>query len=287
MAPPQPNYDAHRSSTIGQFAKEKSTQVVGGTGKGIIEHAQVAGRALLLFYQAIGQVREVGRGLPQLLRQVEFIGFGSIFVLSLIAGLTGMIMAVQIGATLETYGAKDQLGGLIAVTFCRELGPIWAAVIILARVGSAIAAELGTMAVNEEVDALRAMSINPVRYLVMPRILALVITMPLLAAIADFVGMMGGAFISKATFNITVASFFDSAKHMLEFSDVFSGLIKAVFFACLIGTIACDQGLNTKDGAEGVGRSTTRTVVLSVIFVLLMDLFLTSFVQLTMKRLFV
>lgn len=277
--------DDHRTTTIGQFAKVQGELVVGGTGKGIIERAQVAGRALLLFYQAVGQVREVGRGIPQLMRQVEFIGFGSIFVLSLIAGLTGMIMAVQMGATLHDYGIIDKLGGLIAVTFCRELGPIWAAVIILARVGSAIAAELGTMAVNEEIDALRAMSINPVRYLVMPRILALVITMPLLAAIADFVGMMGGALISKATFGVSITAFFESAKDMLKFSDVFSGLVKSVFFACLIGTIACDQGLNTKDGAEGVGRSTTRTVVLSVIFVLVMDLFLTSFVQLTMKRL--
>ena len=174
--------DDHRTTTIGQFAKVQGELVVGGTGKGIIERAQVAGRALLLFYQAVGQVREVGRGIPQLMRQIEFIGFGSIFVLSLIAGLTGMIMAVQMGATLHDYGIIDKLGGLISVTFCRELGPIWAAVIILARVGSAIAAELGTMAVNEEIDALRAMSISPVRYLVMPRILALVITMPLLAA---------------------------------------------------------------------------------------------------------
>ena len=163
-------------------------------------------------------------------------------------------------------------------------GPIWAAVIILARVGSAMAAELGTMAVNEEVDALRSMSIDPVRFLVMPRIMALVITMPLLTAIADFVGMLGGALIAQPTFGLTVSSFFDSAKEMLVFSDVFGGLIKSVFFACLIGTISCDQGLNTSDGAEGVGKSTTRAVVLSVIFVLLMDLFLTSFVQLAIKR---
>jgi phospholipid/cholesterol/gamma-HCH transport system permease protein len=278
--------DDRRTSTIAQFAKEKGALVAGSTGQGIIERAQVAGRALMLFYQAMWHVRDVGRGLPQLLKQVEFSGFGSLVVLSLIAGLTGMIMAVQLGVTLRDYGALDQLGGLIAVTFCRELGPIWAAVIVLARVGASMAAELGTMAVNEEVDALRAMSINPVRYLVMPRILGLIIVMPMLAAIADFVGMMGGALISKATFDVTITAFFDSAKRTLEFSDMFSGLIKSGFFACLIGTIACDQGMNTTDGAEGVGRSTTKTVVLSIVFVLLMDLFLTSFVQLAMKQLF-
>ncbi len=287
MTPEQhKSLEVSRTTTFSEYAKEKGKQVVGGTGRGILERAQVAGRALLMFYQALGFVSQVGRALPMLLKQIEFVGFGSLVVLSLISGLTGMIMAVQMGATLQDYGALNQLGGLIGVTFARELGPIWAAVIILARVGSAMAAELGTMAVNEEVDALRSMSIDPVRFLVMPRILALVITMPLLTAIADFVGMLGGALISQPTFGLTVSSFFDSAKDMLVFSDVFGGLVKSVFFACLIGTIACDQGLHTSDGAEGVGKSTTRTVVLSVIFVLLMDLFLTSFVQLAMKRLF-
>jgi phospholipid/cholesterol/gamma-HCH transport system permease protein len=284
---PKHKTEVTRSTTLSEYAKAKGTLIIGGTGRGIMERAEVAGRALVLFYQAMGQISQVGRSMPRLIRQIEFVGFGSLVVLSLIAGLTGMIMAVQMGSTLLDYGAIDTLGGLIGVTFCRELGPIWAAVIILARVGSAMAAELGTMAVNEEVDALRSMSINPIRYLVMPRILALIITMPLLALIADFVGMMGGALIANATFSVTIGSFFDSAKDMLEFSDVVGGLVKSVFFACLIGTIACDQGLNTSDGAEGVGKSTTRTVVLSVIFVLLMDLFLTSFVQLAMDRLFI
>jgi phospholipid/cholesterol/gamma-HCH transport system permease protein len=267
------------TTTFSVMAKEGGRVVVGGTGRGIMERAEVAGRALVLFYQALGQMSTVGRSMPVLIKQIEMIGFGSLLVLSLISGLTGMIMAVQMGVTLQDYGAIDTLGGLIAVTFCRELGPIWAAVIILARVGSAMAAELGTMTVNEEIDALRSMSIDPVRFLVMPRILALIITMPLLAAVADFVGMLGGAMVAKATFGLTIDSFFQSAKGMLDFSDVMSGLIKSMFFACLIGTIACDQGLNTHDGAEGVGKSTTRTVVLCVIFVLLMDLFLTSFVQ--------
>jgi phospholipid/cholesterol/gamma-HCH transport system permease protein len=284
----QQSLEVSRTTTFAGFAKDAGERVAGNTGKGILDRAQVAGRACLLFYQAMGYVSQSGRALPTIIKQIEFVGFGSLVVLSLISGLTGMIMAVQMGATLEDYGALDTLGGLIAVTFCRELGPIWAAVIILARVGSAMAAELGTMAVNEEVDALRSMSIDPVRYLVMPRILALIIAMPLLTLVADFVGILGGALISSATFGITVSSFFESAtsSQFLAYSDVIGGLIKSIFFACLIGTIACDQGLNTSDGAEGVGKSTTRTVVLSVIFVLLMDLFLTTFVQLSMNRLF-
>jgi phospholipid/cholesterol/gamma-HCH transport system permease protein len=284
----QQEMEVSHTTTFTGFAKEAGVRVVGNTGKGILERAQIAGRACLLFYQAMGYLGQAGRAVPMILKQVEFVGFGSLIVLSLIAGLTGMIMAVQMGATLEDYGALNTLGGLISVTFCRELGPIWAAVIILARVGSAMAAELGTMAVNEEVDALRSMSIDPVRYLVMPRILALVLAMPILTLLADFVGILGGALISSATFGITVSSFFESATNsqFLAYSDVIGGLIKSVFFACLIGTIACDQGMNTSDGAEGVGKSTTRTVVLSVIFVLVMDLFLTTFVQLAMKRVF-
>jgi phospholipid/cholesterol/gamma-HCH transport system permease protein len=272
------------ASTIEQLAMEAGTKVMAETGRGVLDRAQVAGRALLLFWQAVGHLGEVGRSLPMLKRQIDSAGFGSILVLALIAGLTGMIMAVQTGVALQDYGATDRLGGLIALTFCRELGPIWAAVIILARVGAAMAAELGTMAVNEEIDALRAMSIDPVRYLIMPRILALAIILPMLSAIADFVGMMGGALISKATFGISLNAFFDSAKDNLTFLDVSSGLFKSIIFSLLIGTIACDQGINTSDGAEGVGRSTTKTVVLSIIFVLLMDLFLTSFIQLVIKR---
>jgi phospholipid/cholesterol/gamma-HCH transport system permease protein len=273
------------TSAIPQFAREKGELVMATTGRGIIERAQVAGRALTLFFQTTRMMGDYRRVMPQLMRQIDLAGFGSIMVLSLIAGLTGMIMAVQTGTELQKFGVVENLGAIIGATFCREMGPIWAAVIILARVGGAMAAELGTMAVNEEVDALRVMSINPVRYLVLPRILALVIVMPLLTAVADFVGMFGGALISKATFNMTLRTFFESAQDKLTFLDVSSGLFKSVVIACLIATIACDQGLNTSDGAEGVGRSTTKTVVLCIIFVLLTDFFLTSFVQLVLQRL--
>jgi phospholipid/cholesterol/gamma-HCH transport system permease protein len=155
---------------------------------------------------------------------------------------------------------------------------------MLSRVGASMAAELGTMTVNEEVDALKAMSISPVRYLVMPRLVALVLVMPLLAAVGDFVGILGGALIIKPTFGVTISSFFDSAQQALTATDVFSGFFKSALFGALIATIACDQGLHTEGGAEGVGRSTTRAVVLSVIFVLLADLFLTAFVQLTLTK---
>lgn len=254
-------------------------------GRQIIDRCQIAGRATTLFVRSLIDIRLVVRTRAQLLRQLDTAGFGSIVVLCLISGLTGMILVVQTGSIFEEYGILDRLGGFMGATFTREMGPLWAAVIILARVGSAMAAELGTMTINEEVDALRAMSISPVRYLAMPRVLALVVAMPLLTAIADFVGMAGSAYISKLMFGLAYDVFWASVRNVVTFTDFFGGLIKSAIFGAIIATIACDQGLNTKDGAEGVGRTTTTTVVLCVIFVLFSNLLMTSFIELVYKRL--
>lgn len=249
------------------------------TGRAIMDAAEGAGRTVILGSQAVLRLRQVHRVLVQLKQQLAMAGFGSLLVLSLISGLTGMIMVMQMGPTLENYNALNTLGGIIGVTFCRELGPIWAAVIILARVGSAMAAELGTMKVNEEVEALRVMSIDPLRYLVMPRILALVLVLPMLTAIADVVGLAGGAMVAHSLFGVTFEVFRASAQDFLELQDFTSGLIKGAVFGFIIGCIACRQGLSAAGGAEGVGRVTTTTVRLCVIFVLLADLVLTALLR--------
>ncbi len=256
------------------------------TGGVLMKQARSAGRAVLLFVDTCAQLPNTGRILPQLMRQIEMAGFGSIIVLALIAGLTGMIMAMQTGFELQKMGLQENLGAIIGATFLREMGPIWCAIIILARVGAAIAAEIGTMTVNEEIDALRVMSINPVRYLVLPRVLALVISMPLLTAIADFVGLAGGALVSQAMFDVTIAKFKESAILLLNGPDFWYGVFKSSVFACIIGTVACDRGLNTTDGAEGVGRATTSTVVLSVVFVLVSDFILNAFIQAVLRPIF-
>lgn len=256
------------------------------TGGALMSHARNAGRAALLFVDTCAQLKHVRRVFPQLIRQLDEAGFGSIMVLALIAGLTGMIMAMQTGLELQKLGLAHNLGAIIGATFLREMGPIWCGIIILARVGAAIAAEIGTMAVNEEVDALRVMSINPVRYLVLPRILALVIAMPLLTAIADFVGLAGGALVSSQMFDVTVDKFQASALALLRGPDFWYGVFKSAVFACIIGTIACDRGLNTKDGAEGVGRATTSTVVLCVVFVLVSDFILNQFINIALRPIF-
>lgn len=279
--------DWRRMSTgldrIGQSASGKAME---RTGDRLLRSARHAGRALVLFVDVCGQLRHLGRALPAVMRLLDSAGVGSILVLSLIAFLTGCIMALQTGTELEKFQIQNQLGAIIGATFVRELGPIWAAVIMLARVGGAMAAELGTMAVNEEIDALRMMSINPVRFLVMPRVVALVIAMPLLTVIANWVGMLGGGVISSMTFNVPARDYLDSATGILTGIDFVSGLLKASVFGAIIATIACDRGLATADGAEGVGRSTTETVVLSVVFVLVADLVLNGVILSLIKPAF-
>ncbi len=253
--------------------------MLAATGRLIIQACEEAGRTLRLLVAALLYIRVIHRSHKQLVRQLDHAGFGSIVVLSLVAGLTGMILAMQMGTELERYGALDSLGAIIGATFCREMGPIWAAIIVLARVGSSMAAELGTMVVNEEVEALKIMSIDPVRYLAMPRIVALIIAMPLLTTMADVVGIAGGAFVSHSLYGLPYDKFILSAQSLLTSTDFFSGLFKSMVFAAIIGAVACDRGLHTKGGAEGVGKATTVSVMLNVLFVLVGDYMLTAIIQ--------
>lgn len=274
-----------KTTILDRMEHTSGVRAVEDVGRTAMQQATIGGRTVLLFVDTCYQLPLLARSLPALLRQVEICGVGSLMVLCLIAFLTGMIMAVQTGSELVNVGVVDRLGAIIGATFVRELGPIWAAIIMLARVGSAMAAELGTMAVNEEVDALRVMNINPVRYLVLPRVLALIIAMPLLTVIADWVGMAGGLAVSTNLFNRPSSEFIESARGILGNLDFYSGLGKATVFGAIIATIACDRGLNTTDGAEGVGRATNQTVVASVIAVLVADLMMTGFIQQVLKPL--
>ncbi len=275
--------NSRKTTMLERLDHSTGVKAVENIGKSAMGSASIGGRAMLLFVDTCYQLPLIGRSVPQLFKQIEVCGIGSIFVLSLIALLTGMIIAVQTGSELLKFGAEANLGAIIGATFVREFGPMWAAIIMLARVGAAMAAELGTMAVNEEIDALRVMNINPVRFLVLPRVLALVIAMPLLTVIADYVGMFGGGLIATYVYNRPSQEFLESARGILGNLDFYSGLAKSMIFGAIISTIACDRGLNTSDGAEGVGRSTNQTVVASVIAVLIANLIMTCFVQQILK----
>jgi len=221
-----------------------------------------------------------------ILKQMIEIGYYSLPYVGMTAIFTGMVLALQT-YTGFNVGAETAMPKVVVISLTRELGPVLAALIVAGRIGAAMAAEIGTMVVNEEVDALRVMSINPVRFLVLPRITALIIAMPLLTAIADFVGLAGGSIVSSQMFGVTIEKFKEGALEFLTGPDFWYGIFKSTIFACIIGTVACDRGMNTQDGAEGVGRATTETVVLSVVMVLVADFVLTAFINHILAPIFV
>ncbi|OGP83252.1 MAG: transporter [Deltaproteobacteria bacterium RBG_13_65_10] len=214
--------------------------------------------------------------LRELVRQVDEIGIKSLSIASITAIFTGMVLALQTAVGLTRFGAKLYVGSIVSMAMVRELGPTLTALILAGRVGSGITAELGSMAVTEQVDALRAIGANPVRKLVVPRVLACTVVMPLLAVLADFLGILGGMIIGTVELHVSRHFYLRTVQDTLVLSDVMSGIGKAPFFGFLIGAIACYNGLTTRGGTEGVGRATTNTVVAASIAILVTDFFLTK-----------
>ncbi len=214
--------------------------------------------------------------LRELVRQVDEIGIKSLSIASITALFTGMVLALQTAVGLTRFGAKLYVGSIVSMAMVRELGPTLTAVILAGRVGSGITAELGSMAVTEQVDALRAIGASPVRKLVVPRVLACMVVVPLLAVLADFLGIIGGMIIGTTELHVSWHFYLRTVRDTLVLQDVMSGIGKAPFFGFLIGVIACTNGLKTQGGTEGVGRATTNTVVAASIAILVVDFFLTK-----------
>jgi phospholipid/cholesterol/gamma-HCH transport system permease protein len=210
----------------------------------------------------------------KVIHQLYSLGVQSLPITIITASFIGMAFTLQIVREFEKFGANFLLGGIVGLAVWRELAPLLTGVAVSARVGAAIASELGTMRVTEQVDALKALSQDPVRYLVVPRILAVMIMMPLLVAVADAVGFMSGFFVGVPMANINPNAYFSSAITMLEPFDIVGGLLKALVFGFLIGLISCFEGLNTKAGAKGVGIATTRAVVKTIISIFIVNFFL-------------
>ena len=189
----------------------------------------------------------------------------------------GMVMAVQTFYQFDRMGLATRLGSLINITLVRELGPVLAATMLAGRIGTAMAAEIATMKVTEQVDALSCLGANPIHYLVVPRLLACSILVPLLTIFADFMGIMGGALICTRFYGVEAHFYWQHSQGYVQLYDIFSGLIKAWFFGTFIGLISCHRGLNSQPGAEGVGRASTETFVASFIIILVIDFFLGMF----------
>lgn len=211
--------------------------------------------------------------------QLEQIGSLSVPVVVTTALFTGMVLALQAGLTLEIKlkGVTQFMGRTVALPFIRELGPVLTGLIVTGRIGSAIAAEIGTMAVTEQIDALKTLATPPVRYLGVPRLLACVLMLPLLAALADVVGLLGGYVVAHLVLDIPSNVYWSDIPNMVVVGDVVSGMAKCVFFGGIIAVVSCYQGFGTSGGAEGVGQATTRAVVWSSILILVSDYFLTAF----------
>lgn len=208
--------------------------------------------------------------------QMVQIGVRSIPIVTIITFLVGLIIAMQSAYQLERFGASIYVADLVGVSITRELGPLITAIIIAGRSGSAIAAEIGTMQVSEEIDALHTMGINPIKFLVTPRLLAMGIMLPCLTLLADLMGIVGGFVIAVNALNIDLTRYFMQTINALVLKDLITGLVKSFFFAVIIAGVGCYQGFIVKGGAEGVGKSTTNSVVISIFMIILADVFFTA-----------
>lgn len=204
------------------------------------------------------------------------VGNQSLSLVALIAALMGIILALQSAAQLRQVGATHLVAGLVAVSVTRELGPLMTAILVAGRAGSSIAAELGTMKVSEEIDALEVIGLDPVGFLVLPRILALLVAVPCLTLFADLVGILGGCLAAVGVLGLSGGAYLADTGAVLVLEDLWGGVLKALAFGGIIGLVACEQGLSTRGGAEAVGSSTTTTVVRSIVLIIAADLFVTA-----------
>ncbi|AUX20240.1 ABC transporter permease [Sorangium cellulosum] len=238
-----------------------------------IEHLGQFGRmtwgALVAMFERPLEVRST-------LYQMESLGVRSAAIASVTALFVGMVMAVQFAIGLQKFGGMEYTGRIIGLSFSRELAPTLTAVIVGGRIGAGIAAEVGSMAVTEQIDAIRALGANPVKKLVVPRLLASIVVMPVLGAFALVLGFGGAMLICATEFGIPAGFFLRTALSSVTFMDYFSGMYKTPFFGAIIALVGCHFGLITRGGTEGVGQSTTRTVVVTSITILIADFFLTK-----------
>ncbi|MBU4304300.1 MAG: ABC transporter permease [Candidatus Omnitrophica bacterium] len=212
----------------------------------------------------------------QLVEQMSKTGVDSFAIVFLTAFFAGIVLAFQTAYTMRKMSAEIYIASLVGLSMTRELGPVLTALVVAARVGASITAEVGTMQVTEQIDALETLAINPIKYLVVPRFLALCLMLPILTIYADFVGILGGFIVGVSKLHISPHLYIRKTFDALVYKDIFSGLLKAVIFAAIISIVACYEGMRTRGGAEGVGRSTTLSVVISCILVIASDCLFTA-----------
>ncbi|WFB37647.1 ABC transporter permease [Kiritimatiellota bacterium B12222] len=239
---------------------------------------QLVGQAVILNMRALMMFPQMFRkqSRPEVAYQLFFTGIRSLPVLSVVALFNGMIFAIQTGIELQKYGQEVNVGGAVTVVMLREMGPFMTALIIAASVGASIGAQLGTMTVSEEISALEIMSIDPVRFLVMPRLVGLMVMMPLLTIYSNILSIAGGAIIAITQLGVELQAYLDNVVIYAGNKDLYTGLFKATVFGFIINMVACHQGLTTKGGAVGVGKATRSTVVVSFLVILVTGFIITK-----------
>lgn len=245
-------------------------------GRIIIRQIEEVGRVSLFMIETIRCSVTPPFRIRLTIKQMEFVGVKSLSVVALTGTFTGMVLALQTHYGFKQFRAEGLVGATVALSMTRELGPVLMSLMVTARAGSAMAAELGTMKVTEQIDALMVMAIDPIRYLVVPRIVAAVLMAPILCAISDFVGIVGGYFVGVRLLGVNSGVYMENTIKYMSFSDIRSGLIKSACFGLILSSIGCYKGYGTRGGAQGVGRATTEAVVLASVLILISDYFLTA-----------
>ncbi len=246
-------------------------------GEFVIKMLSDFGSVILIYVDTFKQLRHKPR-FRHIIAQMSHLGVDSLTIVSLTLLFTGVVFTLQTAHELIRFGAQSTIGGLIAIAIGRELGPVLVAVVCAGRVGAAITAEISTMKVTEQIDALRVMAVSPVDYLIVPRMIACMIVVPLLTVFGDLIGVFGGYVVAVYYSGISSYLFTNSIHVFANIYDLTGGLIKAIFFGNVIAVLGCYYGLNCPDGAEGVGKATTKTVVASIIVIFILNAVLTFFI---------
>ena len=243
-------------------------------GRATVNFFEYAGGLTLLSAESVGFMVRLRIRVAETISQCALLGVQSLVIVILTSLFTGMVISLESAQQAVAYGFANVVGGAVAYASVRELGPMLTAVVVAGRVGSAIAAELGSMVVTEQIEALRSMGLEPPRFLVVPRLTALLVMLPLLTIFADVVSIAGGAWIAQTYAHISYDAFLTSVRQSISFTDVLKGVVKAFVFAIIIAMVGAYQGLSTRGGAAGVGQSTTGAVVLAIILI-----FISNFVM--------
>jgi len=256
--------------------ESRAEQRVEHLGDRLLQLVETCGRFARLVSATTRAVFRARLPVREVVRQMEAIGVRSLTIVVLTALFTGMVLALQTGIALARFGAKPYVGSVIGLSLARELGPVLTALMVGGRVGAGITAEIGSMQVTEQVDAIRSMGADPVQKLVLPRVVAATLALPLLTVFANLIGVLGGLAIANAQFHIAPNFYLQTIFDAVTLEDVTSGLVKTFVFGWIIAMVACFQGLDTTGGTVGVGRATTRTVVTASVAILISDFFLTQ-----------